>query len=105
MSKSEPNTELDKPDLKLVRALQKDFEKLYVKEFTTAWKENRFIRNIELGVMRLENLQALIDKQVIEARIDELEKLTANKKVEGSVINYGAWQTIEERLTQLRTTK
>lgn len=41
----------------------------------------------------------------LEARIDELEKLTANKKVEGSVINYGAWQTIEERLTQLRTTK
>lgn len=54
---------LSKPDIKLVRALQKDFETLYVKEFTTAWKENRLIRNIELGIMRLENTEKYIATQ------------------------------------------
>lgn len=44
----------------LQRALQKDFEELYVKEFTTAWKENRLIRNIELGIMRLDNTEKYI---------------------------------------------
>lgn len=51
---------MSKPDIKLVRALQKDFEELYVKEFTTAWKENRLIRNIELGIMRLDNTEKYI---------------------------------------------
>lgn len=43
------HTEIEdnKPDIKLVRALQKDFNALYVSQFTTAWKENRLIRTMK----------------------------------------------------------
>lgn len=51
-----------KPDIELVRALQKDFNALYVKEFTMGWKEYRFVRNIELGVMSLKNTEKYIQK-------------------------------------------
>ena len=46
---------------KLREALKKDFHKLYVKEFTTNWKEERFVREVEIDVMSLDNLLALID--------------------------------------------
>lgn len=52
------------PNIKLVRALQKDFKELYVKEYTTGWKEERFIRNIELGVMQLKNTEKYIEELV-----------------------------------------
>lgn len=56
-----------KPDIKLVRALQADFKELYQKEFTTSYKEQRLIRNIELGIMRLKNTEKLIAQQAKEA--------------------------------------
>tara|TARA_R110000868_G_scaffold15413_1_gene70306 strand:+ start:168 stop:422 length:255 start_codon:yes stop_codon:yes gene_type:complete len=60
IKKDMTSVNMSKPDIKLVKALQKDFEELYVKEFTTAWKENRLIRNIELGIMRLDNTEKYI---------------------------------------------
>lgn len=57
----------DKPDIKLVRALQDDFKTLYVKEFTTGWRASRFIRNIELGLMQLKNTKRYIFKLEQEA--------------------------------------
>lgn len=51
-----------KPDIKLVRALQADFKALYVKEFTTNWRAERLIRNLELGVMQLKNTEKYIAK-------------------------------------------
>lgn len=49
-----------KPDIKLVRALQKDFTELYQKEYTTEYKTKRMLINIELGIMRLDNLEKYI---------------------------------------------
>jgi hypothetical protein len=57
-----------KPDIKLVRALQADFKALYCKEFTINWRAERFIRNLELGVMQLENTEKYIAKLVKKAR-------------------------------------
>jgi hypothetical protein len=47
-------------DIKLREALQKDFEGLYVKEYTTDWKEQRLSRNIELKTMKLDNLEKYV---------------------------------------------
>ena len=47
-------------DIKLREALQKDFEGLYVKEYTTDWKERRLSRNIELKTMKLDNLEKYV---------------------------------------------
>lgn len=68
------HTEIEdnKPDIKLVRALQKDFNALYVSQFTTAWKENRLIRNMELGIMSLDNLEAYINSQ-LRATLERLK--------------------------------
>ncbi len=41
-------------------ALKKDFRKLYVKEFTVTWKNERVIREIEIDIMPLENLMKLL---------------------------------------------
>ena len=60
-------------NIKLVRALQKDFTSLYTKGFTTSWKTQRWIRNIELGIMRLENTEKLLEKAKTEAKIEVLE--------------------------------
>lgn len=49
--------ELDK---KLREALKADFDNLYVKEFTTDWKNQRLFRNIEIGIMDLKNTLKLI---------------------------------------------
>ena len=47
---------------KLRQALRKDFDKLYVKEFATDWQMQRLLRNIEIGVMSLENTLKLLKK-------------------------------------------
>ena len=69
-----------KPDIKLVRALQEDFKKLYVKEYTTDWKEQRYIRNIELGIMRFDNLEKFISQLLSERTFtkEELELILYN---------------------------
>ena len=46
----------------LREALKKDFRKLYVPKYTTTWKFERLSREIEIGIMSLENTQALLDK-------------------------------------------
>ncbi len=43
-------------------ALKRDFRKLYVKEFTTSWEIERVIRETEIDVMSLDNLEALLAK-------------------------------------------
>lgn len=45
---------------KLRKALMKDFESLYVKEFTTDWKVQRLIRQVEIGLMPLTNTMELL---------------------------------------------
>lgn len=83
---------MSKPDIKLVRALQADFKRLYVKEFTSDWQAQRLVRNLELGVMELPNTETLIRK----AKIEELESLTYNKQM------HGDWQqAIEDRIKSL----
>jgi len=46
---------------KIKEAMRKDFKNLYVKEFTSAWKEHRFIRALEIGVMDIPNLMELFN--------------------------------------------
>ena len=87
---------LSKPDIKLVRALQADFKELYQKEFTTDYKAKRLIRNIELGIMRLENTEKYIAtqntallKEVADKVIGKDEVLGADglRKSDGANIN------------------
>jgi len=54
-------------------ALEKDFEKLYVKEYTTGWKEQRYLRNIEIGIMGFDNLERFIS-QLLEERTEEAKQ-------------------------------
>ena len=44
-------------------ALIKDFNNLYVKEFTTDWKFQRMMRSIEINLMKLENTLNLLEKK------------------------------------------
>ena len=61
-------------------ALKKDFNNLYQKEYTTDFKEKRLIRNTEIDIMSLDNLDqhtANVWKAAQEAsqkRIEELEE-------------------------------
>jgi len=59
---------MEKKETKLVKALRKDFKELYVKEYTTGWREQRFIRNIELGIMSLKNTEKYISEELDKAR-------------------------------------
>ena len=45
----------------LRKALRQDFHSLYVKEYSTNWEVERFVRDIELGVMSFENTLKLIN--------------------------------------------
>ena len=47
---------------KLKRALIKDFNELYVKEFTMDWKVQRILRGLEIKVMGLPNTEKLISE-------------------------------------------
>ena len=49
------------------KALRDDFKHLYVKEYTAGWKENRMIRNIEIGVHNWSNLESYIKEREREA--------------------------------------
>lgn len=52
---------LSNTETKLKEALKKDFQKLYVKQFTTNWEAQRLIRETEIDVMSLHNLMYAID--------------------------------------------
>lgn len=60
---------------KIKKAIRKDFKNLYQKEYTTNWKEQRFIRDIEIGVMIFNNLEHLLQQQRDEdiKKIEELD--------------------------------
>lgn len=47
---------------KLRQAILKDFKELLVSEFTTNWKAERFLIEMYLSVMRLDNTMNLIKK-------------------------------------------
>jgi hypothetical protein len=67
------------PNDKLRLALKKDFDKLYVKEFTTNWEAERFIRGVEIGIMGLDNLEALFAHHLLEYR----DRLVETEKAYG----------------------
>lgn len=72
-----PN-QIDKPDIKLVRALQKDFKELYHPKYTASHKEKQMLINIELGIMQLKNLERYILKHYISR--DEVMGLLPQKR-------------------------
>lgn len=47
---------------RIKQALLKDFKELLQPEFTTNWKSERFLIEMYLSVMRLDNLMKVIDK-------------------------------------------
>ena len=49
-------------DTKLRQALIKDFKELLVEEFTTDWKAQRFLIEMYLSVMSLDNTMKLFNK-------------------------------------------
>lgn len=49
-------------DIKLRQALIKDFKELLVEEFTTDWKSQRFLIEMYLSVMSLDNTMKLFNK-------------------------------------------
>ncbi len=55
-----PKSMKGEKETKLIRALQKDFNALYVKEFSTHWQEDRMIRGCELEVMSFKYTMRLL---------------------------------------------
>jgi hypothetical protein len=43
-------------------ALKKDFNELYVKEYSTAWEVERMVRGIEIDLMSFKNLMGLVSR-------------------------------------------
>ena len=43
-------------------AIKKDFNELYVKEFSTMWELERMVRGVEIDIMSIKNLMELIAK-------------------------------------------
>lgn len=70
-------------DIKLVRALQADFKELYQPQYTTNYKANRMIINMELAIMRLENTEKYISK-ALKAQREELIKEVEGMKEDNS---------------------
>lgn len=62
---------------KLKKALIKDFEELHVKEFSTTWKLERMVRNVEINMMSFDNLRRLISAE-IDKTADERTKTRWN---------------------------
>lgn len=109
----------EKKETKLVKALRKDYKELYVKEYTTGWREQRLIRNIELGIMSLKNTEEYISQELDRAReegrrevLEDMKKMWDNDNL-GDAPKYGSagaglmkrWirDDINERLSKLTT--
>ena len=60
---------------KLREQLSKDYNALYVKEYSTMWETERFLRKSELNIMSLDNSVELISKIIAEARADQNKKI------------------------------
>jgi hypothetical protein len=101
---------MEKGETKLVKALKEDYKQLYVKEYTTGWREQRFIRNIELGVMSLKNTEEYIFQELDKARgegrkevINELNDLDDVEKND-EFRQYKVWaKYLIEQLSKLKT--
>lgn len=79
MTKLETSKLEEKPDLKLVRALQKDFKALYNPQYTANHKVKQMLINLEISIMRLDNIESLINKQRQEAVEEYRQKLNKYK--------------------------
>jgi ATP-dependent protease HslVU (ClpYQ) peptidase subunit len=51
---------------KIKKALKADFDELYQKDFVYDWKVHRFLRSLEIGVMKVDNLEKLFSKQAVK---------------------------------------
>lgn len=54
------------------KGLIKDFNALYVKEYTTTWEIERLVRETEIGIMSLDNTM----KALADLKVDMVDKLT-----------------------------
>ena len=92
---------MEKKETELVKALRKDFKELYVKEYTTGWREQRFIRNIELGIMSLKNTEKYISQELDKAREEgkkDLANEIATEVACGRVSEEEQWKTLNRVL-------
>ena len=64
MNNKDAELEKLRRSLKIREALQKDFNNLYVKRFTADWRNQRFLRKLEIDIMSLDNLEALLKGSV-----------------------------------------
>jgi hypothetical protein len=60
---------------RIAPSLVADFTALYHERFSTDWKEQRIIREIELSVMQFNHLEALIAAEKRAAQIELLDRL------------------------------
>lgn len=60
---------------KLREALKRDFHKLYVKQFSTSWEAERFVRDTEIEIMSFDNLEKLLSAHTKQAQLDLLDEL------------------------------
>ena len=103
---------MERDKTKLVEALRKDYKQLYVKEYTTGWREQRLMRNTELEIMSLKNTEEYIEKELDKAREDvliELQKEFSEYGVPDDVrYTYPLFyinNIIEEKLSKLKDNK
>lgn len=71
----------------LKKALKKDFHALYVRGFTNDWTNVRFVRDIEIDIMPLHNLEAFIasrEHQAVQAFGEKVLKNEMPKKYDES---------------------
>ena len=82
---------------KLREELSKDYDALYVKEYSTMWETERFLRKSELNIMSLDNSVELISKIIAEARADQ------NKKIGEDLTKILLDDTIKNSISRCRT--
>jgi len=61
-------------------AISKDFETIYVKEFTTNWKIERLSRNLEIGVMDFDAIQSLIRTEKLKLLAEVRERVVGENQ-------------------------
>lgn len=91
-----------KPNEELREALKKDYRVLYVKQFTTDWEAQRLIRELEIDIMSLENLQSLIQTEIAEAERRASEIFIPVKGYEGvyEVSNTGKVRSLPRKTSK-----
>lgn len=81
---------------KIKKALIKDFKNLFVMEFSTNWRAERIKAELEIGVMSLDNIEAVIAESNREYGLKLLIRfINKQENIEGAwrkyrgVMNYG----------------